>query len=67
MPFTLCVCVCVCVCVLVCVCLHFMACGTLVYQPGMEPMPPAVEMRNLNHWTAREVQYAIYSFLANNY
>ena len=27
----------------------------LVPQPGMEPLPPAVETRNLNHWTAREV------------
>ena len=31
------------------------ACGILVPQPGMEPMPPAVEAPNLNHWTAREV------------
>ena len=53
-PFTLCVCVCV------CVCLYFMACGILVHQPGIEPMPPAVEVRSLNHWTAKQVQYAIY-------
>ena len=51
-PFTLCVCV--------CVWLYFMACGILVHQPGIEPMPPAVEVRSLNHWTAKQVQYAIY-------
>ena len=34
---------------------HRTACGILVPQPGMEPMPPAVEARGLNHWTAREV------------
>ena len=32
-----------------------MACKMLVPQPGMEPMPPAVEMWSLNHWTTREV------------
>ena len=31
------------------------ACGILVPQPGIEPVPYAVEARNLNHWTAREV------------
>ena len=31
------------------------ACGTLVPQPGIEPVPPAVEVQSLNHWTAREV------------
>ena len=25
-------------------------------QPGIEPMPPAVEAWNLNHWTDREPQ-----------
>ena len=30
------------------------ACGILVSQPGVEPMPPAVEVQSLNHWTARE-------------
>ena len=30
------------------------ACGILVPQPGMEPMPPTVEAWSLNHWTARE-------------
>ena len=31
------------------------ACRILVPQPGIEPMPAAVEMRNLNHWTTRKV------------
>ena len=31
------------------------ACGNLVPQPGIEPMPPAAEAWSLNHWTAREV------------
>ena len=31
------------------------ACGILVPWPGIDPMPPAVEAWNLNHWTAREV------------
>ena len=32
------------------------ACGILVPQPKIKPLgvPPAVEMRSLNHWTARE-------------
>ena len=30
------------------------ACGILVPQPGIEPVPPAVEPRSLNCWTARE-------------
>ena len=29
--------------------------GILVPQPGIEPEPPALEVRSLNHWTAREV------------
>ena len=35
--------------------LHHKACRILVPQPGMERAPPAVEVWNLNHWTAREV------------
>ena len=31
------------------------ACGILVPQPGMVPMPPAVEVWGLNQRTAREV------------
>ena len=32
-----------------------LACRILVPQPGIKPVPPAVEMQHLNHWTAREV------------
>ena len=31
------------------------ACGILVPQPEIEPVPPAVEAWSLNHWTTREV------------
>ena len=30
----------------------YVACGILVPQPGVEPMPLAVEARSPNHWTA---------------
>ena len=32
-----------------------MACGILVLQPGVKPMPPAVEAWSFNPWTTREV------------
>ena len=32
-----------------------MACGVLVLQSGIKPMPSALEVRGFNHWTAREV------------
>ena len=32
-----------------------MACGILVPWPGIELMPPVLEARSLNHWTARKV------------
>ena len=28
--------------------------GILIPRPGIEPVPPAVEMWSPNHWTARE-------------
>ena len=31
------------------------ACGIFVSQPRTEPMPSAVEVQSLNHWTTREV------------
>ena len=31
------------------------ACWILASQPGIDPTPSAVEVRSLNHWTAREV------------
>ena len=33
-----------------------MVCRILVPQPGIEPMPPAVELQSPNHWIVREVQ-----------
>ena len=38
------------------------ACGILVPRPGIEPVRPAVEAWNLNHWTSREVPKLIYFF-----
>ena len=46
-PLYLCVCVCVCVCV------SHMACKILVPWPGIELMPPAVEVRSPNHGTTK--------------
>ena len=34
---------------------HCVACGILVPQPGIEPVPPALGAQSLNHGTAREV------------
>ena len=31
------------------------ACWSLIPRPGVESVPPAVEARSLNHWTARDV------------
>ena len=31
------------------------ACGILVPQPGIEPMPHAVDVQSLNQWKTREV------------
>ena len=36
---------------------HHVACRILVPQPGIEPMPPAVEVWCLSHWTVREVPH----------
>ena len=32
-----------------------MAYGILVPQPGIEPVPPALEAQRVNHWTTRDV------------
>ena len=32
-----------------------MACGILVPQSGIEPVPAALVVQSLNHWTTREV------------
>ena len=36
-----------------------MAFGILVPRPEIEPVPPAVEARIPNHWTAREFPYIL--------
>ena len=33
---------------------HCEACGILVPQPGIEPVPSATTVQSLNHWTAGE-------------
>ena len=36
------------------------ACGVLVPGPGIEPEPPALETRDLHHWTfTREVPHDV--------
>ena len=37
-----------------------MACGILVPQPGIEPVPAAVEARSFNQWPTREVPTVFY-------
>lgn len=39
---------------------HCKACGILVLQSGIEPMPSAVAAQRLNHWTARKVLEVAY-------
>ena len=36
-----------------------MACGILIPWPEIEPMPPAVEVWSLDHWTTKEVLSAL--------
>ena len=38
---------------------HHVACGILVPQPGIKPVPPALGVQSLNHWTSREVHLPI--------
>ena len=50
----------VCVCVFSQCCKSFWlyllpVCVTSVSQPGIEPVPPALEAQSLNHWTTGEV------------
>ena len=40
-----------------------MACGILVPWPGIEPVPPAVEVQSLNYWTTREVPQIFLSLM----
>ena len=41
---------------------HCEAQRIIVPQPGIEPVPPAVEAQGLNHWTTREVPIVCNSF-----
>ena len=41
--------------------------GILVPQPGIEPVPPAVEAWSLNHWTTREVPKTWYIYSMEYY
>ena len=41
-------------------CFGHTAHGILVPQPGIEPVPPALEARSLTHWTTREVPKDIF-------
>ena len=34
----------------------------MVTQPGIEPMPTAMEARSLNPWTTREIRSTIFTF-----
>ena len=45
------------------------ACGILVPQPGMEPVPPALGAQSPNLWTTREVptSYYLKNFLCTDY
>ena len=43
---------------------HHAACGILVPWPGIKPMPPAVEVRSLNHWTTWEVPLMIQFYIS---
>ena len=36
------------------------ACGILAPGPGIKPVPPALEVQSLNHWTSREVPSSIF-------
>ena len=42
---------------------HCTPCRILVPWPGIEPIPPAVKSRSLNHWTGREVPEILCLFL----
>ena len=42
--------------------LRHLACGVLVFQPGIEPWPWAVRAWSPNHWTTREFREQFFSF-----
>ena len=39
---------------------HYLACGILVPWPEIEPSPPAVVARSLNHWTIRKSLHGLF-------
>ena len=39
---------------------HLAECEILVLWPGLEPVPPAVEVQSLNHWTARDAPLLLF-------
>ena len=39
-------------------------CGILVPQTGIEPVPPALAVWSLNHWTTMEVWIHLHTLLA---
>ena len=47
--------------------LHCAACGILVPHPGMEPVPPAAETWDPDHWTTREVPNRVILRALNTY
>ena len=42
-----------------CFCPHQLACGVLVPQPVIKPVPPAGKVQSLNHWTTREAPICV--------
>ena len=45
--------------------LHHGACRTLVLQPGVKLMTPALEAQCFNHWTARGFPFMYFFFFFN--
>ena len=47
-----------CIYIFCCCCVfwpHCAACGILVPQTDFKPVPPALAVQSINHWTTREV------------
>ena len=43
-----------------------MACGILVPQPGIKSIPPTLEVRSLNHWTATVVSLTYLNIISKD-
>ena len=43
-----------------------MACGILVPQPGIKSIPPTLEVRSLNHWTATVVSLSYLNIISKD-